>query len=468
MFDENIIVGLDIGTSKIAIVIGKIRPHDQIEVIGTGITPSTGLRRGKFVDLKITTSQVKQAVHQVAKAAGVEVTAVYAGIATAYTKGDNYHGYVQLSRRANRCITSSDVQRAIEKAASDAVPVPTESVVLSVFPQGYIVDNQPNIANPVGMSGQTLGAIAHVITCEWASIQNIVRAINEAGLQVEHVELQPIASGQAVLQHEEKELGVVLLDIGAGTTDVALYTNGVIRHTAVIPIGGDQVTNDISVGVHIPPANAETLKITSGCALMQSGSSREKIEIVGTDGFYHRSVSGYFLQYVIEARMREILELAYKTISSNGYMYRRDFAAGVVVTGGTSLLKGVPKLTEQVFDIPARTVRIGSPSLVSSLEYPLNGEGPIYATAVGLMLLGVEARLANRNTTQPIKSRWLASLVKCYRKVIRGRTGISPASEWVEEPVVQTPPPLDLHHDQSGFPIVTGDGIRQGRVRRGE
>lgn len=403
MAREDIVVGLDIGTSKVAAIIGEAGEGDQMEVIGVGLASSKGLRKGVVVNLEATTSSIEKAVADAEMMAGVEVGSVFAGVAGGHIRGINHHGVVIVPNRKNRFITQADINRVVNQAK--AIEMPIEREILEALPREFIVDDQRGIRDPVGMSGTRLEALIHIVTGAVTSVQNIVKAINSAGLAVEDIVLQPLASSEAVLEQEEKDLGVVLVDMGAGTTDVVIYVKGAIWHTGVVPLGGEQVTNDIAIGLRTPLPNAEEVKRNSGCALIESVNGNEALEIPSVGGRQPRIITRRALAEIIEPRMEEMLELVYREIQTSGY---GDMApAGVVMTGGASLLEAASELAERTFDMP---VRVGYPREIRGLADKV--KDPIYATGVGLILHGAKERRSGNGTRRFIKANHFNRILK--------------------------------------------------------
>lgn len=398
---EDVIVGLDIGTSKIAAIIGESGEDGQIQITGVGIARSDGLRKGVVVNLETTTAAIEKAIHDAEMMAGVEVGSVFVGVAGGHIRGRNHHGVIIIPKK-NRTITQADVKRVINQA--QAIEMPIEREILETLPREFIVDDQRGIRDPVGMSGTRLEALIHIVTGAVTSVQNIVKAINGAGLAVEDIVLQPLASSNAVLEKDEKDLGVILVDMGAGTTDVVIYVDGAIWHTGVIALGGERVTTDIAIGLRTPLPSAEKIKINAGCALT-SLVIDESIEVASVGGRQPRTITQRALAEIIEPRMAEMLELVYREIQTSGY---GDMApAGVVMTGGASLLRALPELAEQIFDMQ---VRIGYPRQVRGLADKVRD--PIYATGVGLILHGAEERKKGNGTKRFIKANHFNRILK--------------------------------------------------------
>ena len=369
-------VGLDIGTTKISCIIADMNGGDELRVVGIGNAPSEGLRRGVVVDLEKTVASIQRAVDEAERMAGTPVRGVYAGIAGDHIRSINSRGVIAVSRRNNE-IGPPDVDRVVEAAKAIAIPMDRE--IIHVIPQEFIVDDQDGIQDPVGMSGVRLEAEVHIITGAVTSAKNICRSIQRAGLKVYDLVLEPLASSHAVLGPDERDLGVVLLDLGGGTTDVAVFFEGSIRHTAIIPYGGANVTNDIAIGLRTPIDKAEQIKIQYGSALAALVPSDQKVMVCGVGGRVDREISRHVLASMIEPRMEEIFALANKEVKKNHFA--ELLGGGVVLTGGTSLMPGVQELAEQVFEMP---VRLGVPQGLGGLS--ANVADPRFSTGVGLVL----------------------------------------------------------------------------------
>ncbi|MEA3301722.1 MAG: cell division protein FtsA [Pseudomonadota bacterium] len=376
--DKNLIVGLDIGTSKIVCLVGEIQADDEIEVISIGTHPSTGLKKGVVVDIKATVSSIQRAVEEAELMAGCEIHSVFAGIAGSHITSLNSHGIVAIKDGE---VTQSDVDRVID--AAQAVAIPADRKILHILPQEFIIDEQEGIHQPVGMSGVRLETRVHIVTGAVSAAQNIDKCVRHCGLEVSDLTLEQLASSYAVLSDDEKELGVCLVDIGGGTTDIAVFTDGSIRHTAVIPIAGDQVTNDIAVALRTPTVHAEEIKIRYGCALTQLAASEETIEVASIGDRPSRTLSRQTLAEVIEPRYEELLQLIHAELRRSGFEHL--LAGGIVMTGGSSKVEGLIDLAEEVFHMP---VRLGVPQLVTGMAEVINN--PIHATGVGLLLFGLE------------------------------------------------------------------------------
>ncbi|MDJ0829387.1 MAG: cell division protein FtsA [Desulfobacterales bacterium] len=375
----DIVVGLDIGTTKICAVVGEIAGND-INIIGIGTHPSIGLRKGVVVNIESTVESIKKAVEEAELMAGCEISSVYAGIAGGHITGFNSRGIVAIKGQE---ITQSDVDRVIDAARAVAIPMDRE--VIHVLPQEYIVDDQPGIQNPIGMAGVRLEAKIHIVTGAVTSAHNIVKCANRAGLDVGDIVLESLASGEAVLTTEEKELGTALLDLGGGTTDLAVFSNNNIKHTFVLALGGNNLTNDIAVGLRAPIAEAEKIKTKYGTCLSSRVSGDETIEVPGMGGRDPRKLPRQILGEILEPRMEEIFALIKREV------YRASMenviASGIVVTGGSSLLDGVTEIAESVFKLPSR---LGKPRGISGLVDVVNN--PMYATGVGLVIYGAGHR----------------------------------------------------------------------------
>ncbi len=372
---ENIVVGLDIGTTKTCAIVGEITSAG-VDIIGIGTHPSSGLRKGIVVNIDSTVDSIKRAVEEAELMAGCEIRSVFAGIAGNHIKGLNSYGIMAVKGGE---VDEYDVKMALE--AARAVAIPLDRRIIHILPQYYIVDDQEGVKEPIGMSGVRLEAKVHVVTGAVTSIQNIIKSINRVGLDVSDIVLEPLASSETILNQDEKELGVALIDIGGGTTDIAVFAEGSIKHTAVLGLGGDYVTGDISVGLRTPVTEAEKIKIRYGCAYIPLIPQNEVIEVPSVGGRDPRTVSRQVLGEIIEPRLEEILNLAHREIIKSGY--DDMLAAGVVLTGGTAILEGITELAEQVFNMP---VRKGSPVGVGGITDIINS--PMYATGVGLVVHG--------------------------------------------------------------------------------
>ena len=381
---EELIVGLDIGTSKICAVVGEVRPDGMVDIIGMGSHPSIGLRKGVVINIENTVNSIKEAVEEAETMAGCEISSVYAGIAGGHIKGFNSHGVIALK---NREVGTRDIERVIDAARAVAIPMDRE--VIHTLPQEFIVDDQGGISDPSGMSGVRLEVKIHIVTGAVTSAQNIIKCANRAGLDVYDIVLESLASSEAILIDEEKNLGVALVDFGGGTTDLAIFSENSIKHTSVLTLGGDNLTNDIAIGVRTPFKEAEKIKIKYGCGLTSLIGKDETIKVPSVGGREPRTVSRQLLGEILEPRVEEIFSLIHHEMVRSGY---DDLVtSGVVVTGGSALLPGVPEIVEQVFNMPAR---IGYPSNIGGLKEIVNS--PMYATAVGLVLYGAREQQRNK------------------------------------------------------------------------
>ncbi len=378
--DKNMIVGLDIGTSKVVAIVGEVTADGEIEIVGLGMHPSHGLKKGVVVNIESTVQSIQRAVEEAELMAGCEIQSVYAGIAGSHIRSLNSHGIVAIRERE---VTSGDLDRVID--AARAVAIPADQRILHILPQEFIIDQQEGVREPVGMSGVRLEAKVHLVTGAVGAAQNIIKCIRRCGLDVDDIILEQLASSYAVLTEDEKELGVCLVDIGGGTTDIAVFTDGAIRHTAVIPIAGDQVTNDIAVALRTPTQYANDIKIKYACALRQLANPEESIEVPSVGERPPRKLSRQTLAEVVEPRYEELLSLVQAELRKSGF--EETIAAGIVLTGGSSKMEGVVDLAEEIFHMP---VRLGVPQYVSGLSDVVRN--PIHATGVGLLLYGDQHR----------------------------------------------------------------------------
>lgn len=372
---EDIVVGLDIGTTKICAVVGEVS-GDGISIIGIGTHPSNGLRKGVVVNIETTVESIKKAVEEAELMAGCEISSVYTGIAGGHITGFNSRGIVAIKGSE---ITPQDVERVIDAARAVAIPMDRE--VIHVLPQEYIVDDQPGIQNPIGMSAVRLEAKIHIVTGAVTSAHNIVKCANRAGLDVCDIVLESLASGEAVLSDEEKQLGTALLDLGGGTTDLAIFSGKNIKHTFVLALGGDNLTNDIAIGLRCPHPEAERMKKRYGNCVAKNIQADETIEVPGVSGREARKLPRQILGEILEPRMEEIFSLVNREIYRAGM--ENMVPSGMVLTGGTALLEGVTEIAESVFSLPTR---IGTPQGLRGLADVVNN--PMYATGVGLVLYG--------------------------------------------------------------------------------
>jgi cell division protein FtsA len=374
---RKIIVGLDIGTSKVVAIVGEENEEGEIEIIGLGTNPSKGLKKGVVVNIESTVQSIQRAVEQAELMAGCQIFSVYAGIAGSHIRSLNSHGIVAIRERE---VMRVDVDGVID--AARAVAIPADQKILHVLPQDYLIDTQEGVKEPLGMSGVRLEAKVHLVTCAVNAAQNIEKCIERCGLHVENIILEQLASSYSVLTDDERELGVCLIDIGGGTTDIAVFTAGAIRHTANIPIAGDQVTNDIAMALRTPTQYAEDIKIRYACALTQFVADLdETIKVPSVGDRPPRDLSRQSLAEIVEQRYVELLGLVQAELRRSGY--EDLIAAGIVLTGGSSKMKGMVELTEEIFHVP---VRLGSPVGITGLKDV--AENPIHATGVGLLHYG--------------------------------------------------------------------------------
>ncbi|MEM7294133.1 MAG: cell division protein FtsA [Pseudomonadota bacterium] len=375
--DRSMIVGLDIGTSKVVAIVGEISESNEMEIIGIGSHPSRGMKKGVVVNIESTVQSIQRAVEEAELMAGCQINSVFAGIAGSHIRSLNSHGIVAIRDRE---VVQGDIDRVID--AAKAVAIPADQRILHVLPQEFVIDQQEGVREPIGMSGVRLEAKVHLVTGAVSAAQNIIKCVRRCGLEVDDIILEQIASSHSVLTDDEKELGICLVDIGGGTTDIAIFTEGAIRHTAVIPIAGDQVTNDIAVALRTPTPHAEEIKIKYACALRQLANPDDTIEVSGVGDRPPRRLARQTLAEVVEPRYEELLTLVQAELRRSGF--EEICAAGVVLTGGSSKMEGVVELAEEVFHMP---VRLGVPQYVSGLADVVRN--PIHATGVGLLLFGV-------------------------------------------------------------------------------
>ena len=374
--DQNLIVGLDIGTSKVVAIVGELAEDGGIEVIGIGSHPSRGLKKGVVVNIESTVHSIQRAVEEAELMAGCDIEAVYTGIAGSHIRSLNSHGIVAIGDKE---VSQSDVDRVID--AARAVAIPADQKILHILPQEFIIDNQEGIRVPVGMSGVRLEAKVHMVTGAESAAQNIVKCVQRCGLEVDGIVLEQLASSFAVLTEDEKELGSCLVDIGGGTTDIAVFLGGAIQRTAVIPIAGDQVTNDIAVSMRTPTQYAEDIKIKYACALSQLANPDETIEVPSVGDRPPRRLARQTLAEIVEPRYEELFTLIRDELRRSGF--EELIAAGLVITGGSAKMEGAVELAEEVFHLP---VRLGVPQHVTGLSDVVRN--PIHATGVGLLLYG--------------------------------------------------------------------------------
>ncbi len=374
--DKNLIVGLDIGTSKIVAIVAELQPEGSLKVIGLGQHVSRGLKKGVVINIDSTMQSIQRAIEEAELMADCKINNVFTGIAGSHIKSINSHGMVKIKDAE---VSQMDVDRVVETAR--AIALPSDQQVLHILTQEFVIDGQEDVREPLGMSGMKLEVKVHIVTGAVAAAQNIVKCIKRCGLEVSDLILQPLASSMAVLTEDEKELGVCLVDIGGGTTDIAVFKQGAIRHTAVIPIAGDQITNDVAVAFRTPTQSAEDIKIKHGCALRQLADARETVEVMGVDGREPRQLSVQTLAEVIEPRVVELYEFVLQELRRSGM--EEMIASGIVITGGSAMMRGMVELGEEIFHMP---VRLGMPRYVGGLSEVVSN--PRYATGVGLVLMG--------------------------------------------------------------------------------
>jgi cell division protein FtsA len=405
---EEIVVGLDIGTTKICAVVGEIS-GDEINIVGIGTHPSIGLRKGVVVNIESTVDSIKKAVEEAELMAGCEISSIYAGIAGGHITGFNSRGIVAVKSSE---ITELDVERVIDAARAVAIPMDRE--VIHVIPQEFIVDDEAGIQNPVGMAGVRLEAKIHIVTGAVTSAHNIVKCANRSGLDVCDIVLESLASGEAVLTEEEKELGTGLIDLGGGTSDLAIFCNKNIRHTFVLALGGNNLTNDLAIGLHAPLGEAEKIKKKYGTCVAKNISSEETIEVPGMGGRKPRKLPRQILGEILEPRMEEIFILINREIYRAGM--EKLISSGIVLTGGSALLSDATEVAESVFNFPTR---LGKPRGISGLVDVVNN--PMYATGVGLVIYGAKNQTAKKNfriRDKNIFNRLTTRMKKWFKDVI--------------------------------------------------
>lgn len=398
--ENRMIVGLDIGTSKVVAIVGEITPEGDLEIVGIGSHRSTGLKKGVVVNIESTVQSIQRAVEEAELMAGCQIHSVYAGIAGSHIRSLNSHGIVAIKDRE---VFTQDLDRVID--AAQAVAIPADQKILHILPQEYLIDEQEGVKEPLGMSGVRLEAKVHLVTCAVNAAQNIEKCIRRCGLEVDDIILEQLASSYSVLTEDEKELGVCMVDIGGGTTDIAIFTDGSIRHTGVIPIAGDQVTNDIAMALRTPTPHAEEIKIKYACALAKLAGPDETIKVPSVGDRKPRDLSRQALAEVVEPRYDELFTLVQAELRRSGF--EDLIAAGIVLTGGTSKMEGVIELAEEIFHMP---VRLGAPQNVRGLSDIVNN--PIYSTGVGLLQYaklqqyeGRKPQLASRGSQDSIWER---------------------------------------------------------------
>ncbi|EKD55308.1 MAG: hypothetical protein ACD_60C00015G0016 [uncultured bacterium] len=393
---KDFMVGIDIGTSKVVAIVGEVTSDGKLNVVGLGSHPSQGLKRGVVVNIESTVQSIQRAVEEAELMAGCQIYSAFTGIAGSHIRSINSHGIVAIRDRE---VTHADVDRVID--AAKAVAIPADQKILHILPQEFIIDSQDSIREPVGMAGVRLEAKVHIVTGAVSAAQNIVKCLKRCGLAASDIVLEQFASSQSILSDDEKELGVCMVDIGGGTTDIAIFTNGSVRYTAVIPIAGDQVTNDIAIALRIPARNAEDIKLKHASALQDLADTNHMIDLPSSSDRPGRHISKRALAEVVEARYEELFKLVLAEIHRSG-LYE-SIAAGVVLTGGASKVEGAIELAERVFKMP---VRIGAPQQVTGLPEIINN--PIYATGVGLLLYGMQQQ---RDTQREVMQSNIKSLL---------------------------------------------------------
>ncbi len=405
--DRRLVVGLDVGTSKIVAIVGELVGDGTIDVVGVGMHPSRGLKKGVVVNIESTVRSIQRAVEEAELMGGCEIHSVYAGIAGSHIRSLNSHGIVAIRDKE---VMAPDVERVID--AARAVAIPADQKILHVIPQEFVIDQQDGIREPIGMSGVRLEARVHIVTGAVSSAQNIEKCVQRCGLTVDGIVLEQLASSYAVLTEDEKELGVCLIDIGGGTTDIAIFSEGGLRHTAVIPIAGDQVTNDIAIALRTPTKSAEEIKLRYACALPQLTSSEETIEVPSVGDRAPRRLGRQTLAEVVEPRYAELYALIQAEIRRSGF--EDVIAAGIVLTGGASKMEGAAGLAEEIFHTQ---VRLGVPTGVSGLVEVVRN--PIHATGVGLLIFAREALTGGRSSEVP-RARGFKDMFRQMRRWFEG------------------------------------------------
>ncbi len=393
-------VGLDIGTSKVVAIVGEVHSDGSMEVVGIGSSPSRGLKRGVVVDIESTVQSIKRAIEEAELMAGCEIQSVYVGISGSHIRSINSDGIVAIKDKE---VTKLDVEKVLD--AARAVAIPNDQKVLHVLPQEYVIDGQDGIRHPVGMSGVRLEARVHLITGSDSAAQNINKCVARCGLSIDQLIVEQLASATAVLTDDEKELGVCMVDIGAGKTDIAVFTQGAIRHVSTIPIAGDQVTNDIAVSMRTPTQHAEEIKLKYACALRQLASADETISVPSVGDRSPRRLARQVLAEVVEPRYEELFSLVQADLQRSGYIDL--IAAGVVLTGGAARMEGAVELAEEVFHVP---VRLGVPVNITGLKEVVSN--PVHATGVGLLQYGSNSDFVAENFTEP--ENWLYKFKKWF------------------------------------------------------
>ena len=409
--DDEFIVGLDIGTTKICVVVGRAS-EGKVSIVGIGSHPSTGLRKGVVVNMDSTVNSIKKAVEEAELMAGIKIDSCLAGIGGAHIKSFNSNGVVAIKDKEVR---PDDIERAID--AAKAVAIPADRELIHVIPQEFIVDDQDGIKDPVGITGVRLEVKVHIVTGNISSAQNIIKCCRLAGLSVNDIILGQLASAEATLTEEEEEIGAALVDIGGGTSDIAIFSNGSIKYTSVLPFGGNNITNDIAIGLRTPIDDAEKIKKKYGCAFSSMVGANETIEVPSVGGRKSRTLQRKTLADIIEPRVEEVAELIYEEIKKSGQ--EKLLASGVIITGGCANLEGMPELAESIFNLPARR---GSPIGVGGLVDVVNN--PSYATGVGLLLYGFKHSKGSRRGFNAGKS---------IKRLFGGHKLLDKMSEWFKE-----------------------------------
>ena len=390
--NKKLIVGLDIGTSKIAVIVAEVKPEGGFDIIGMGSHPSRGLKKGVVVNIETTVNAIQRALEEAELMADCKIREVYTGIAGSHIRSFNSQGMVAIKDKE---VAQMDIDRVIETAK--AVQIPNDQQILHILNQEFIIDGQEDVREPLGMSGVRLEVKVHIVTGAVSAAQNIIKCVRRCGLEVCDLILQPLASAMAVVSDDEKDLGVCLVDMGGGTTDMAVFTHGSIRHTAVIPIAGDQITNDIAMALRTPTKDADDIKIKHGCALSQLADPQEMIEVPGVGDRESRQLSRKTLAEVIEPRVEELYSLVQSELRRSGY--EELLSSGIVITGGSSAMRGMVELGEEIFHMP---VRIGQPHYSGGLAEVVRN--PRYSTAVGLLLAGMQQHRQQQNARMQIGS----------------------------------------------------------------
>lgn len=406
--DERLIVGLDIGTSKVLAIVGEVNPTGEVEIVGVGHHPSRGMKKGVVVNIESTVQSIQRAVEEAELMAGCQIHSVYAGIAGSHINSFNSHGIVAIKDKE---VGAGDVDRVIE--AARALAIPADQRLLHILPQEFIIDKQEGIREPIGMSGVRLEAKVHIVTGAVSAAQNIIKCVRRCGLEVDDIILEQLASSMSALTDDEKDLGVCLVDIGGGTTDISVFTEGAIRHTAVIPIAGDQVTNDIAVALRTPTQYAEDIKKKFGCALTQLAHRDETIEVPSVGDRPPRKLSRQTLAEVVEPRIEELYGLVQAELRRSGF--EDMVGSGIVLTGGSAKMEGMIDLAEEVFHMP---VRLGVPQYVGGLRGVV--QNPIYATGVGLVLYGAKNRVGGQFSSTPSTGHGMRSMWHRMRSWFQG------------------------------------------------